>query len=155
MVKLPAEHDLSNGGRRLRTDPRIEANEEIPIRALDLSRPKRIAEEIKLHDWIRSTSFIITAVSDLRFLRMQFQETGREALLNRIFQVFRLRLSTTVANNIICIARERDTGEFPFHPTIEGIMQIKICEGRTNNSALRGSFRSLTEHTVFLLHRRC
>ena len=25
MVKLPTVHDLSNGGRRLRTDPRIEA----------------------------------------------------------------------------------------------------------------------------------
>jgi hypothetical protein len=41
MVKLQTEHDLSNGGRRLRTDPRIEANEEISIRAFDLSRPKR------------------------------------------------------------------------------------------------------------------
>jgi hypothetical protein len=94
MVKLPTEHDLSNGGRRLRTDPRIEANEENSIRALDLSRPKRIAEEIKLHDWIRSTSFIIAAVSDLRFLRILFQEAGREALLNRIFQVLCLRLGT-------------------------------------------------------------
>src|SRR5450755_3641522 len=154
MVKLPAVHDLSNGRRRLRTDPRIEANEEISIRALDLSRPKRKAEEIKLHDWIRSTSFIITAVSDLRFLRMQFQEAGREALLNRIFQVFRLRLSTAMANNIVCIARERDAGEFPFHPTIEGIMQIKICEDRTNDASLRSPRCPFHETTIHHLRGR-
>src|SRR5450631_3038905 len=137
MVKLPTVHDLSNGGRRLRTDPRIEANEDVSIRAFDLSRSKRIAEEVKLHDGMRSAPVIITTVSDLRFLWMQFQETGREALLNRIFQVFRLCLSTAMANHIVCIARKKDVGEFPFHPTIERVVKIKICEDRTDDSALR------------------
>ena len=154
MVKLPTEHDLSNGRRRLRTDPGIETNKEVSIRALDLPWPKRIAKEIELRDRIRSRPFIITAVSDLRFLRMQFQETGREALLNRIFQVFRLRLSTAMANNIICIAREGDAGEFPFHPTIEGIMQIKICEDRTNDASLRSPRCPFHETTIHHLRGR-
>src|ERR1035441_2824235 len=154
MMKLPAMHNLSNGGRRLRTDPRIEANEDVSLRAFDLSRSKRIAEEVKLHDGIRSAPVVITAVSDLRFLRMQFQETGREALLNRIFQVFRLRLSTAMANNIICIAREGDAGEFPFHPTIERIMQIKICEDRTNDAPLRSPRCPFHETTIHHLRGR-
>jgi hypothetical protein len=95
MMKLPAMHNLSNGSRRLRTDPRIEANEDVSLRAFDLSRSKRIAEEVKLHDWIRSAPVIITAVSDLRFLRMQFQEPGREASLNRIFASFKFRVGSS------------------------------------------------------------
>src|ERR1039458_4377731 len=126
MMKLPAMHNLSNGGRRLRTDPRIEANEDVSLRAFDLSRSKRIAEEVKLHDGIRSAPVVITAVRDLRFLRMQFQETGREASLNRIFQVFRLRLSTAMTNRIVRITCKRDAGKFPLHPTIERVVKIKI-----------------------------
>ena len=141
MMKLPAMHNLSNGGRRRRADPRIEANEDVSLRAFDLSRSKRIAEEVKLHDWIRSAPVIITAVSDLRFLRMQFQDTGREALLNRIFQVFRLRLSTAMANHIVCIACKRDAGKFPFHPTIERVVKIEICEDRTDDAPYaKGNF---------------
>src|SRR5450631_4041137 len=154
MMKLPAMHNLSNGGRGLRTDPRIEANEDVSLRAFDLSRSKRIAEEVKLHDWIRSAPVIITAVSDLRFLRMQFQEPGREASLNRIFQVFRLRLSTAMANHIVCIACKRDPGEFPFHPTVERIMQIKICEDGTNDAALRSARCPLHETTIHQLRGR-
>ena len=134
-------HSLSNGNRRLRTDPRIEANEDFSVRAFDLSWPKRIAKEVELHDPIRSPSAIITAVSDLRFLRMQFQEPGCEALLNRSFQVFRLRLSTAMANHIVRITCKRDAGKFPFHPTIERVVKIEICEDRTDDGLnAKGNF---------------
>src|ERR1039457_7361079 len=107
-----------------------------------------IAQKVKLHNGVGTSATVILTVGDLRLLRMQRQVAGRKALLDRIFQMRCLRLTATVANQIVPVTVERDVRKLPIHPKIERIVELEISQDGTDDTALRRPRRPLNKTTV-------
>ena len=99
-MQAPASHRLTNRFGSLRTDCWYEAKEDLTGCSFDESRAELISEKIKFHSRVELLTALILTVGDLRLLRMKFQETSLEALLDRGLQLRCLSLATTMADQV-------------------------------------------------------
>jgi len=152
-MQLPAPHFLANRFRRFVADRRTEVDKELPPPILRPPRAKRVAQKIETGNGIVLTPIVILAVDNLGLLRMELQSTIREALLQRIFQMFGLLPCAAVTNTIIGVPLEGNARIVPLHPRIEGIVQEQVRQQRTDHAALRGTFIPPLKLPIAQLHR--
>jgi hypothetical protein len=77
---------------------------------------------------LSSPPIIILAIDDLRLLRMKLQSAFSKALLKRIFEDLRLRLTYAMAESVVSEPFKGNVRMIPGHPPVERVMQKQVAQ---------------------------
>src|SRR5208283_832826 len=129
LMHSPTSHFIPYGLLRLAADGWGKADEELPILVSDWSRPEGVAQKVELGVLIPPLAVRVLAVHDPRFLLADGQFAFRQPFFNLPLQFLHLRQATTVDHDIIRVSLEADIRMLPFHPHVEGVVQVQIGKG--------------------------
>src|SRR5262245_10142026 len=114
-----------------------EARKEFSRAILRPARPKRKAEEGKLHRGIVAPAIAVLAVDNPRLVRMQLQPALPQASGESLLHLLGLPLRAAMHDPIIRIARKRARRQLPSQPAIQGIVQEELQQQRSEDTPLR------------------
>src|SRR3984893_13943284 len=123
ILQIPVSDLLTYCFPCLGTHRRTEVDEGFTPSILRQSRPKRIAQKVKARVGVIPPPISILAVDHSGLQRMQFQSTLREPHAQGTNQCFGLRLTATVAHNIIGVPFKGYTAKLTLHPHIKDVVQ--------------------------------
>src|SRR5574342_1228470 len=121
-MKPPLPDGLSHLLAGLVADSRSEVDEKLAVTILATSRPKSIAQKLKLRLRVISPTVIVLAVHNPRLLRVKLQPTFPKTPVQLPQQFFRLSSGPAMGHSIICISRPWILRPIPLHPLIKHIM---------------------------------
>ena len=152
-AKLPdlRPHGLERGGADGGTKA---AEQRVVPRVLNQPGPKAVSEEVKLDVRILAFALSVPAVDDPGLRRMHFQTALRQPGLKRGLEGQGFLLRSAVNKPVISIPTPWEVGMCPCHPEIKCVMHEQIREDRANNTALRGTARTLHPRSILEFHRR-
>ena len=103
---------------------------------------------------VRAAPVVILAVHDAGLLLVELKPAFRQPHSDHGPQLQGLSLASSMDNNVIAVALERDRRERPGHPRIERVMQHHVGEQRGDRRPLRGSAIPLDQAAIRHLQRR-
>ncbi|MNT46636.1 hypothetical protein D3C72_1832960 [compost metagenome] len=136
-IESPTPHCLPHPLQGTLAGSRQEAGKRRPpLRAARLPRPKRKTEKRKARMQMAFAAVAVSAVHDLRFLRMHRQPTSCQPCCNGPHHVFRLPAAIAVNHRIIRVAGKRTVWAGALHPSVECVVHEQVHQDRTDHTAL-------------------
>jgi len=121
---------LSDSFGSLVADCREEVEELLALSIASAARLEGVAKEVERDVFAFLSPFIILAVDDPGFLRVELQTAFRKTFSDRLHHGSSLAFSSAMDYRIVSVSFETQTREGPLHPAIECIVQNQICESR-------------------------